>query len=53
MRATDPIPRSDMTPDQKRRIGALQVAQATYGRPSTSEHILNLIRLAKYIETGE
>jgi hypothetical protein len=46
------IPRSDMTADQRRRIGALQVAKQTFGTPSTGEHVSQLLRLAQYVETG-
>ena len=49
---TDRIPRSDMTADQRRRIGALQVARNTFGTPSTAEHVTQLLRLAQYIQTG-
>jgi hypothetical protein len=49
---TDRIPRSDMTADQRRRIGALQVAKQTFGSPSTTEHVTLLIKLAQYVETG-
>jgi len=49
----DTIPRSDMTLDQRRRIGALQVAKQTWGAPSTEDHVTQLLRLAVYIEKGD
>jgi hypothetical protein len=49
---TDRIPRSDMTADQRRRIGALQVAGQQIGRPSTEDHVDWLLRVARYVEIG-
>lgn len=56
--ARSPIPRGDMTPDQRRRIGALQVAKALlvgtgYNANTPSLSVRELLRLAKYVEKGE
>ena len=56
--ARDEIPRSDMTADQRRRIGALQVAKvilqgASYNPPALEGHrVEQLLDLAEFVATG-
>jgi hypothetical protein len=55
----DAIPRSTMTTDQQRRIGALQSAKAIIGRTAynapelTPRDVASLLEIARYIETGQ
>ncbi len=56
--ARDQVPRSDMTPDQRRRIGSLQAAKRVitgegYGPNRPQPSVAQTLRLAKWIEKGE
>jgi hypothetical protein len=59
---TSYIPRSDLTADQRRRLGAVQAAKhVVWGTHFNSidksqlivQHVDDLLLLAKYIETGD
>lgn len=53
MDVRDTMPRSVLTPAQQRRLASLQAAQGIYGRPGTHEHVSDLLRIARYVESGE
>jgi hypothetical protein len=60
---TNKIPRSDLTTDQRRRLGAVQAAKHIVWSDGYTnsldksqliiQHVDDLLLLAKYIETGD
>jgi hypothetical protein len=52
--ASDTIPRSTMTTEQQRRIGALQVAKVVLSRGynQPDRPIDEILAVARYVETG-